>query len=1199
MTFLNKSSDSKDRGGKANNPGGTLAGLPLQAKLRIGQPNDAFEQEADRTADRVVNSPDSTAHDTVRRQPEEEKPVQTSRFLQKQAEEEEPVQTQAEEEEEPVQTQAQEEEEPVQTQAEEEEKEPIRTQPEEEEQPVQTQAEEEKPVQAKAITDSEIADPETEQLLAASKSGGEPMEAELLQEMENKFGSRFSHVRIHTDSTAVEFCRKFNAKAFTHGSHIYFNEGNYDSGSSEGKRLLAHELTHVIQQNGRIERKLIQRTNEDSDGSIASSTSPGFIVDTSNSIITFDEIRVPPFKVSKLSGKTLRREAGRIRSQDTESNTQRDTWIQEMGQRSDGPVRQYLTERITRHFRQPPSASRIYVFEAADGYQSRNTRRFIGILDTVIRELSIPTWDRSNRSRSFQVDHEHDYQLGGVNNVNNYWLLNEQTNINAGRRIWNNIQRSARKVTEEETRKPEDQQRQNLMRVNRILSEYHLVFETPVPDTDFNPSDSPLPPRYFWERNEIAEGKHVHRSEVSEIDRLLDVSSLERLGSDENVLIFPFETGGVGKQFANRDRVMRGNREHNWLEPWIIENKHFNTESGEETNPVFGYFDLKLYDNQVSQAIDSERLQINRYTGARFCGYLSVDRYFTQDFGRLVAKDFSPIHLDSVRTGPAGGFIVRGHISPSIPFIEETTLDFAIEDGQLIISKTFDTGAFNVPAPFVIEGSSLTIAASSRDGLSIRGQIDFGIENVGEGFIGAAASSSGGFELEGEFNFDSDLFTPARVNVTYRDNTFGVTGEIGIPESKVRGIKSATITVSYTEGTLTAEGEAELDVPGVESGNMQVVYGDEGFSISGTFNLSNDIPGIRSGSVSATVRKVAGEEGYQLTASGTAVPDIPGIDSQLTVEYDNGAITISGEATYNRGLLSGQINVGATNRALDSEGQPTGDPTDNIIVYGGGSLTVRITPWLQGTVGVQFEPNGEIVVSGSIGLPGPVEVFRRFGMPERELFGIGFDIPIFAIPVGPRSIGLVASIRGGLNAHAGIGPGRLDQLELGIEYNPARPEDTHITGQGLFVIPAEAGLSLFVRATIGLSAVIGGVEGGLELSAGIGLEAAAEADVNIDWTPTSGLELNASLSAHVEPKFVFTIDGLIRAWFAFYEEVWRWRLANFEYGSNMRFGVTLPIHYREGEPFNISFDDLVIERPDIDARSLLGGLIRNIRNRRA
>ena len=125
------------------------------------------------------------------------------------------------------------------------------------------------------------------------------------------------------------------------------------------------------------------------------------------------------------------------------------------------------------------------------------------------------------------------------------------------------------------------------------------------------------------------------------------------------------------------------------------------------------------------------------------------------------------------------------------------------------------------------------------------------------------------------------------------------------------------------------------------------------------------------------------------------------------------------------------------------------------------------------------------------------------------------------------------------------------------------------------------------------------MEGGLELSGGLGLEAEASAAISVDWTPETGLELRADLGAFVQPKFVFTIDGVIRAWILFYEEEWRWRLADYEYGPDLRFGINLPIVYREGEPFNISFDDLEVQSPNIEPSSFIGGLIRDIRSSRS
>ncbi|MER5431799.1 DUF4157 domain-containing protein [Streptomyces sp. NPDC002588] len=80
------------------------------------------------------------------------------------------------------------------------------------------------------------------------RSSGRPLDDGIRSEMESRLGSDFSGVRLHTDSTAHTAARSVQADAFTSGSHIVFRRGRYDTSSTAGKRLLAHELTHVIQQ---------------------------------------------------------------------------------------------------------------------------------------------------------------------------------------------------------------------------------------------------------------------------------------------------------------------------------------------------------------------------------------------------------------------------------------------------------------------------------------------------------------------------------------------------------------------------------------------------------------------------------------------------------------------------------------------------------------------------------------------------------------------------------------------------------------------------------------------------------------------------------------------------------------------------------------------------------------------------------------
>ncbi len=87
--------------------------------------------------------------------------------------------------------------------------------------------------------------------LKATAGRGSPLPPEAKLEMEGKIGADFSKVRIHQDAEAASMSESIQAKAFTSGNDIYFGEGQLDTQGRDGKRLLAHELTHVVQQGGK------------------------------------------------------------------------------------------------------------------------------------------------------------------------------------------------------------------------------------------------------------------------------------------------------------------------------------------------------------------------------------------------------------------------------------------------------------------------------------------------------------------------------------------------------------------------------------------------------------------------------------------------------------------------------------------------------------------------------------------------------------------------------------------------------------------------------------------------------------------------------------------------------------------------------------------------------------------------------------
>jgi hypothetical protein len=94
----------------------------------------------------------------------------------------------------------------------------------------------------------------------ALSSGGKPLDAGTRAFMEPRFNYDFGNVKIYNDSKAAKSAHSLNALAYTSGNNIVFNSGQYNTHSDSGKRLLAHELTHVVQQKG-VNSKIMKQAD--------------------------------------------------------------------------------------------------------------------------------------------------------------------------------------------------------------------------------------------------------------------------------------------------------------------------------------------------------------------------------------------------------------------------------------------------------------------------------------------------------------------------------------------------------------------------------------------------------------------------------------------------------------------------------------------------------------------------------------------------------------------------------------------------------------------------------------------------------------------------------------------------------------------------------------------------------------------------
>ncbi|PZV12172.1 MAG: hypothetical protein DCF20_18070 [Pseudanabaena sp.] len=185
----------------------------IQAKLNIGEPNDKYEQEADATASKVVQQINS------------------------------PTQDQS------VQREAMEEDEELQMK-------PISS--------IQREAamEEDEELQMKSLVQRREnlgggeASTDLESSIQSARGSGQSLDPNLQVKMGQAMGADFSNVKVHTDSQSDQLNQSIQSKAFTTGQDVFFRQGEYDPGSRGGQELIAHELSHVVQQNeGTIGRK--------------------------------------------------------------------------------------------------------------------------------------------------------------------------------------------------------------------------------------------------------------------------------------------------------------------------------------------------------------------------------------------------------------------------------------------------------------------------------------------------------------------------------------------------------------------------------------------------------------------------------------------------------------------------------------------------------------------------------------------------------------------------------------------------------------------------------------------------------------------------------------------------------------------------------------------------------------------------------
>lgn len=999
-------------------------------------------------------------------------------------------------------------------------------------------------IQKQADGSAGTAPSSVETSLASSKGSGSSLPATTKTEMESGLGADFSNVKIHTGSNAAQMSKDLNAQAFTHGSDVYFNSNKFNPDTSSGKHLLAHELTHTMQQGaapaiqkkpsltGLKIQKAAPKTTDKYKGSIKKDDVD---VDVSGKLYTLKfksggkeykldlgknpaEIYLPEISMPYLKHRNASRFPAVLMSLAGRGETkQKENWNASVKD----AVRQKV-EDLTKGV--SPNSKGAYFF----CLRQKSDFHMIGTKDEITERSNIPKWNKDGLPNEHQVDHIVEYQLGGNDGggakPNNYELLDALANTTSGNNI--KIERFSRIAqgldyfrqynTLDSPAKfpgiPLDKEAQST-----FIQYYAKVADWKLP-YDGNGE-------MFWTFEHITDGKHLkHLTKMSQSEQ----QKLE--GSSTELLIYVSESLGSPKRVplpvaATKDYFKGMDLKQ------IGDNK--NIKDGDKI--IFHLtekFSKRLNTNQ-----DIE-FGLKEVAGRTNAFYIQS----TKDFNKGMFTKFegaSPVTINDLSLDENYGLVLNGTITADLPLLKGLIIDFLANGPDLNFRALVDldvVGA-NFPKIFKLTKARLIFGYKSADNiLSLEGSIAFEIEKLGWGEITAKTlGEKDGFEVSGKFHFDKSILDGS-IDVTYNSvKGWTIKGDANIVGGKkLKGVKDGKIHFEYNqaEETFTLGGTAHLTVPGISEITIDSKIGKDGdFEIKAAVTLAK-IPRIKSGKVTVTIGKSkpkdgqpAGDSDWDMGMEGTIEPDFNygGLsDVVVTFGYSKGAYDIGISAKYKKGKFhADKIEAGVTNKPVSKDGKKQeGEPTDDMTFYGGFEMGVDVYDGIGGTITCQLLPDGDVTLDGKVEVKEDKELFSMKPW-EKELLKVDKDIPIASCVV----VTLNLYIGGQIKLYADLKPLMIktgSYLKVG-NLSLKKFDDPVITSKIILGSSLVAGAK--VSLAIGLSASLLGVIkariAGVADVNFVAIEAAVTGILEMGWSKETGIDIKeASIDLEMASKLI-------------------------------------------------------------------------------
>jgi hypothetical protein len=1083
----------------------------VQPKLSVSQPGDPLEREADRVAEQVMRKP----------QPGEDTPM-ISRMHAGSS---------------PVSRKA----------GPREEKEDG---PTSSETIVQRRAGCKEDLQTKRATDKPpLASRQLADRLEGRKRQGAPLPAGLKTKMEGRFGRDFSDVRVHIDEEAVQMCRELNAQAFTYGTDIYFNAGKYQPGTEVGQRLLAHELTHVVQQVGGITRKKEEEGEEDKGQLIDDHTYQGplgtIVDDGSNKKVELSFIYMPKFKERFVKDEP----SLTLRFGEERETKQRDLWDQHI--RNDaGFIRKYEDKLDAAPNKFDDRDYYIYYLRLKGESRFYVIGNYYNVRDIVAR----PFWDKQGNGTNYEVDHQKEWQVQGEDSIENLWLLDVDSNKKSGE-----IVKRKRNLLEKLVQLAfEAGLWDELPGIDDIIEKYEITAkETKPPEDDISKQKT-------YTATEVKQGKTLSGLEVL---NAREIAANNLAGRETELSIFFNKVGVEGSKrtgyggkhvrIRNWDQQSGSKKELDLDLGTGLKITSIEYEPG-EGGKIWGSAFFKQ--GRKKQMIKEWVYEVDILPSSliEWGGYIEAEawaKYLGEEKGHEAVEliGMSPIVLNRLYLDPLRGLVGQGKVKPTIPLINKNAdIDIFIEGTSVRLEKQFSIADLWLPKPIELQESTLGVSVGT-DGYSISGQLSFGIKGIGEGYLKGIASSKEGIGLAGQLDLDEELFGEASVQVEYQNGDFSVAGSF--TTKKIPGLKKASGTISYDKVQgLAVAGEAVIGVHGGKEVVMALGFNEEGITFSGEVDLSQFFPKglVEKGKLDLSFTKDS--EGYSLSGTGSITPRIPGVKNNptLTISYVGGALTVSGKGDFEiwkggRLVAKGTgIEIGVTNQPQEGGDDPAGNAADTWRFFGGGEIELFLGDNISGKISVRLDAKtGRPIISGTVELvPGRDQ--EEDEKDAKDLFNVkfghDFNFPLLTLPIGRISV----FIKWWLRTYAKLYLPRLQKISLSVNnFDLAAIGDAEAPAAGGETVPQgalKADVEFFTKAKAGIEAGASiGIKGELlyiieataEICGNVALEGELTGIIKagLTWVPGGGLTFgNLTVGLTGSAYFLATLDGKFRVY---------------------------------------------------------------------